>query len=590
MIIRGKVSTSAHGTARARNAPIADLLYRALPDLRGYDLGTLNVELVAPAGLKIKALDGPGRVAVSVPQTRYEWRRRPIPAEKIAFLPIEFSLPGRVSRRPGYLYLPSGSSRPEKGILELMSRENLRGTRGVKDGDAVEIFLPDNAGAPGERGQEGRSSAFELMMIVVYGILFALSFLLSLPYLLFRLATTRRFRVGLDERFGLYGETASALASSRSIWVQAASVGEVSAALPLVRLLQETFPDHRIVVTCQTATGRQAIREKLAGVAVGVLCPLDFPPLVFRLIRLISPRLLVLIETEIWPGMILSCARREIPIALVNGRLSRRSSRAYRRFSRPLRPVLRRIARFNMRTEEDARRMKRLGTEPALVRVLGNIKFDSLPPAEIGREESRALFARIGLAPGDLLLIGGSTFAGEEEILLRIYRELKARFPRLRLLLAPRHLERVGALRDAVNAAGETCRLFSADVPSAGAPVIVLDRMGALFSLYSLAAAVFIGRSLVGRGGQNPIEPAVWSVPVLFGPRMENFRDIARALLDGGGAIRVGDEADLSAALADLLADPARRRDIGAKGRAVVESRRGATRRNLESLRELLRM
>lgn len=588
MIIRGRVSAQGHGTARARNSGIAERLCRALPDLCGYDLGTLNVDLVSPAGLRIATINGAGRVAVRVPKTRYEWRRRPLPAETIVFLPVEFSVSGRVSRRPGYLYLPSGSSRPSLGMLELMNRENLRAVYGVESGDNVEIILPEAKDRSGDRGPvlDGADSGF--ITLLLYGALFAGVFLFSLPYLLFRLATTRRFRIGLPERFGLYGKLASALASSRSIWVQASSVGEVSASLPLIRLLRETFPEDRIVVTCQTATGRQTVREKLAGLAVGVLCPLDFPPLILAFLRLISPRVLVLIETEIWPGMILSCARLGVPIAMVNGRLSRRSSRAYRRFSWALRPVLRRISCFNMRTEEDARRMKRLGGDPSRVRVLGNIKFDSLPPAEIGREKARELAGRIGLANGDLLLIGGSTFAGEEEILLRVYGGLKARFPRLHLLLAPRHLERVEAVCAAVEAAGEVCRLFSADAASGVAPVIVLDRMGVLFSLYSLAAAVFIGRSLSGHGGQNPIEPAVWGVPVLFGPRMENFRDIARSLLDAGGAIRVGDEANLVAALTDLLADPARRREMGEKARSAVESRRGATRRNLEALRELL--
>lgn len=584
MIIRGRVSAQGHGTARARNDRVAERLYRALPDLRGYDLGTLNVDLSEPAGLEIAALDGPGRVEVKVAKTSYPWRRRAIRAERIVFLPVEFSLPGRVSRRRGYLYLPSRSSRPSRGIMELMSRENLRATGGVESGDAVEIYLPDRKGA----GPVRSGALADRALTFLYGSLFACAFLLSFPYLLFRLATTRRFRTGLAERFGLYGDLASSLSRGRSIWVQASSVGEVSASLPLIRLLRESFPDDRILVSCQTATGRQAVREKLAGVAVGVLCPLDFPPLVESFIRRASPRLLILIETEIWPGLILSCSRLGVPIAMVNGRLSRRSSRAYRRFAWAFRPVLRRISRCNMRNEEDSRRMKRLGVDPARVRVLGNVKFDSLPPAEIGPAESRALSRRIGLKPGDLLFVGGSTFAGEEAILLRVYRALKSRFPRLRLLLAPRHLERVEEVAGAVAAAGESCRLFSSEDAPGPDPVVVLDRMGVLFSLYSQAAAVFIGRSLAGSGGQNPIEPAAWSVPVLFGPAMDNFRDSARLLREAGGAVRVADEAELASALAALLADPARRLEMGRKARSAVESRRGASRRNLESLRELL--
>ena len=425
-------------------------------------------------------------------------------------------------------------------------------------------------------------------MFIAYSVLAGGIFLLCLPYVLIRMASTHRFRIGLAERFGLYGDLTSILRSSRSIWVQAASVGEVSAVLPLIRLLRETFPEDRIVVTCQTATGRQAVREKLAGIAVGVLCPLDFPPLIRRFIRLTSPRLLILIETELWPGLILTCGRNRVPVAVVSGRLSRRSFRVYRRFSFLLRPVLERIAQFNLRTEEDARRIKRLGASPERVRVLGNIKFDSLPAAAIDREREQELKERIGWSPGEVLLIGGSTFEGEEEILIRVYQGLKSRFPGLRLLLAPRHLERVKAVEAILAASAEEYRLYSAACPAGEKRVIVLDSMGLLFSLYALASAVFIGRSLRGTGGQNPIEPAVWGAPLLFGPHMENFRDIARALIDGGGAVRVADEAALSAALADLLADSNRRRAMGEKARAVVEARRGATKRNLESLRELI--
>ncbi len=417
------------------------------------------------------------------------------------------------------------------------------------------------------------------MFYLIYNLGVLLALLLGSPYLLFRMLTTRRFRAGLTERLVLYRERAE-----RSIWIQAASVGEVSAALPLVKLLREELPDYRLVLTCQTASGRRVAREKMPGGVLVLLSPLDLTFLVKRFIRLVSPAVLVLIETELWPGMIGASRKAGVPVVIASGRISQSTFPAYRKAAFLLKPVLRKVSVFNMRTVEDADRIERIGAAGERIFVTGNIKFDALPPAEITPQFKERLADRLGLENGDLLLVGGSTFAGEEALLLDAFRKLLPDFPALRLLLAPRHLERVGE----VEALLGDYALYSR--PGDGkARVVILDRMGVLFDLYSLAAVVFVGRSLRGVGGQNPIEPASWGKPILFGPHMENFRQIARDLVEGGGAVRVADESALPAALRDVLSRPEEMRSMGERARRVVQKRQGAARKNLETIRKLLR-
>lgn len=429
------------------------------------------------------------------------------------------------------------------------------------------------------------------MIWFIYNYLLLIVLLLGLPFFLFRLATTRRFRRGLGERFTWYGRREDELQSGRSIWIQAASVGEVSACRPLIQLLRKEFPDHRLVLTCQTASGRRVGRDKLPREVSVLLCPLDMGFLVERFIRLISPKILILIETELWPGLITVCRKRKIPVVVVSGRISPRAFQGYLKARFLLEPLLKKISVFNMRTEEDADRIRRLGAPPARVFITGNIKFDSLPATDIPPATRRELMRQLGLKPGDMLVIGGSTFEGEEAILHRAFRGILSRFSGLRLLLAPRHLERVGEIEDRLKSRNQPYSLFTRLVTGEAdkkARVVILDEMGVLFTLYSLATVVFVGRSLRGEGGQNPIEPASWGKPLLFGPHMENFRDIAAELVAAGGAIRLADDSGLETSLVDILSHPEKRTAMGGAARRVVENRRGASRRNLETVKTLL--
>lgn len=424
-----------------------------------------------------------------------------------------------------------------------------------------------------------------MIYYLFYNLAFSLVLLLGAPYLLFRMAATRRFREGLAERLGLY--RSGRFPREGSIWIQAASVGEVNAARPLIGLIREEFPRVPVVLTCQTAAGRAVAGKRLAGEVTAILSPLDFAPAVGRLIRLISPRILILIETELWPGTIMAAGLQGVPVAVVNGRISSRSFPRYRKARALLQPLLRRIDGFGMRSEEDASRIRELGAEGERVRVTGNIKFDSLDLSASGAGGERVGW---GWRPEDPVIVAGSTYEGEEELLLTTYRELRDEFPGLRLILAPRHLERVGAVEELLRSAGEGYRLYSRLSGSdAETGLVILDRMGVLSGLYREAAVVFVGRSLRGTGGQNPIEPAAAGKPVVFGPHMENFSEIAAGLAAAGAAVRAEDGAALTDRIREILSDREKGAAMGERGRAEVEKRQGASRRNLEMIRGIIR-
>jgi len=426
-------------------------------------------------------------------------------------------------------------------------------------------------------------------MYLIYNYIFTVGLFIATPFFLFRMATTRRFRKGMAERWGFYGAIKRSLTSDHSIWIQAASVGEVTAALPVIDMLRRTYPGEKIILTCQTAAGRDVARKKLDAGVVAILSPLDLGFVIQNLIRLIGPRVLILIETEIWPGMIMTARKNGIPVVIINGRLSASSFRGYRRVVFLLRPLLMMVAVFGMRSEEDASRIRELGAPHERVTVTGNIKFDSLPGPELPPNTREELEALLGLDTMDMLIVGGSTFEGEDRILYEAYCELLPRFPGLRLLLAPRHLERVGAIEAFLYSRRQACTLYTSLSVYSGVmektEVVILDAMGVLSSFYGLATVAFIGRSLRGYGGQNPIEPASFGCPIIFGPHMENFREIADDLVKVAGAVRIQGERDLSETLAGMLSDPARRNQTGERARQLVGNRRGASRHNLDLIK-----
>jgi len=426
-------------------------------------------------------------------------------------------------------------------------------------------------------------------MYFVYNYLFSIALLITTPFFLFRMATTRRFRKGMAERWGFYGPTGRDLNAEHSIWIQAASVGEVTAALPLINSLRKEYPEEKIILTCQTAAGRDLARKKLGSGVVAILSPLDLGWVINKLISVSRPRVLILVETEIWPGMIMTARRKEIPIVIVNGRISTSSFRGYSKVNFLVGPLLKMVTAFGMRSEEDASRIRRLGAPSDRVTVTGNIKFDSLPGPELPRDSRKELEEILGLESKDMMFVGGSTYEGEDLILYEAYLDFRESYPGLRLLLAPRHMERVGAIEEVLRSRNQAYSLYTSllNLPMAQkkSEVVILDVMGVLSDHYGLATVAFIGRSLRGYGGQNPIEPASFGCPIIFGPHMENFREIADDLVQAGGAVRIRNEGELSEELARLLSDPVRRNEMGENARRLVEKCRGASRRNLELIR-----
>jgi 3-deoxy-D-manno-octulosonic-acid transferase len=364
------------------------------------------------------------------------------------------------------------------------------------------------------------------------------------------------------ERRGEYPEAIrNRVVGRRVLWIHSASIGEVLASRPLVRRFREAVPDWAIVLSTTSVTGRGLARG-LAEADGAVLLPLDVPACVERAVEALSPSLFVFTETEIWPTLLGALARRDVPAVLVSGRISPRSFRRYRWIRPLLRRVLADVAVFGMQSEAEAGRIRALGAPADRITVTGSLKLDSAPAA--------ASFAIDGRGP---LWIAASTHEGEEAVCVRVFRSLRARFPSLRLLLAPRHLDRVGDVEETLRREGipYVRRSALADARWSGEPaVLLLDTLGELAGLYAGAAAAFVGGTLAPIGGHNLLEPARAAVPVVYGPHVENVVAVAEALERVGGGSRVHDEAELESRLAAWLADPASLRRAGDAAQAVL--------------------
>lgn len=419
--------------------------------------------------------------------------------------------------------------------------------------------------------------------------------LLASPVILFLLLAKQRCRRGLPQRLGLTEKPAdrSAGDSAFVIWIHAVSLGEVVAVAPLARDLHRRYPEARLIVSTVTETGREAVEQRLEGVAEHRYAPLDFPWVVDQVIDRLRPRIYIFVETELWPNLLRSLRRRNIPSILVNGRLSTRS------FERQRLPVIRDFYRTMlnmiscclMQSERDAQRMVELGAEPSLVRCTGNIKFDQpVPQASAGGGSLSNV--SLGLTEKEQLLVAGSTHPGEEEAIVAAYQTLSHEFPDLLLILAPRHIERAGQVEQMVRARGLTVsrRSTGGKEPMAGTGprVLILDTRGELALLYREAVAAFVGGTLVPVGGHNLLEPAVWGKPVLFGPYTDHCAEVAALLSDAQGGLVVQDEQDLARGLRELLRDQDALQRMGQAAQQVVVDNQGALLRTADIIATFL--
>ena len=378
----------------------------------------------------------------------------------------------------------------------------------------------------------------------------------------------------------------------RSIWVHAVSVGEAIAARALLKDLREAYPTHRLLMSTTTATG-QAVARSIGDAVDGVFyAPLDLMPFVARTLDRVAPDLLVVVDTELWPNLLRACRRRGVRTVVVNGRMSPGSFRRYRLVRWFMRRVLADLDHVCAQSEAWGRQFIVLGLPASRLTVTGSLKFDALDVSSTGAElhvGDRALpfFAFASDRP---VVMAASTLRGEEEAVLRAFRPIHAASPDAVLVIAPRHPERFDEVYALAGRAGFTVARrtsLEANAPT-GPAVVVLDTIGELARLFQIATVVFVGGSLVPAGGHNVLEPAVFGKPIVFGPHMENFAEIAQLFLTGGAACQVQTERELGGALDGLLADPVRRASLGAAARALVDANRGARRRSLEAIARLL--
>jgi len=447
--------------------------------------------------------------------------------------------------------------------------------------------MPNRSERQAKGGHKGnrRNKRNERML---YDIGFFIFSIFYLPALIFKGKLHKDFA----ERFGIYSESKSqALWAARDgIWIQAVSVGEVALCKSLVPEIKKAFPLRPIVFSTITRTGNDLAKKLFHGDAAIIYFPLDFSFTARKVIKLIRPKLYIMIETEIWPNALKELSLEGVPSILINGRISDRSFWKYKLAKPFLQKTLERIDLFCMQSDTDAERIKILGAPAGKVMVTGNMKFDAEAGSAVKPME--IIKSSLGLSGQDEeFFVAGSTHGGEEEAVVSVYKSLIKDFPKLKLLIAPRHVERSGEVERVVKSFGfEPIRISELGKSIAHGPqstVVILDTIGHLNDAYALATLVFIGGSLVPHGGQNPLEPAAFEKPVVFGPYMFNFKAIVTALLKNKGALQVADSKELLDKAALLLKDKEAAATLGKNAKKTILENRGATARNLDTIKEL---
>ena len=428
-------------------------------------------------------------------------------------------------------------------------------------------------------------------MPLILDALYLFALVLLSPWLVWRCVRTGRYRRDLVAK--LTGRVSFANPDAKPVvWFHGVSVGEIHLLVTVVAAFRKRHPDWLVVVSSTTDTGLSEARARFAGDVV-LPYPFDFSWSTGNALGSIQPALIVLAESELWPNFLASAARRKVPVAVINARMSPRSfARLQRVRGLAHRLLFRHIAAFAVQSDDYADRLRQLGVTASKITVSGSVKYDG---ATGNRDTPKANELRrlLGINPASLILVAGSTHAPEESILLTTYANLRARFPTLRLVMVPRHRDRFAEVGTLVEQSGLTfVRRSQITEPCKEMPnVVLLDTVGELGAAWSLADVGYTGGSLDGkRGGQSMIEPAGYGVPTVFGPHVWNFRDAARRLVEAGGAVMVKDEAELEAVLSRWLGDGELRRHIGAAAQKLVRDQQGATQRTLNVIDRLLKI
>ena len=440
-----------------------------------------------------------------------------------------------------------------------------------------------------------------LHMYFIYSLLLGLGFLILLPRFLLDAFRHGKYVAGFGERMGSLSPLGNDKADDRPVvWIHCVSVGETQAARPLVRGIREQYPNHRIVVSTITLTGQNLAREIFKHDAAKVFYfPFDWRWVVRRTLKAIQPDAVLIMETEIWPGFLRECKRQQIPVAIVNGRLSEQSFRRYRVIRTFMKKVLGSLDLAIMQTEADAERICALGMNVEKTLVSGSLKFDAgtMQPTSSTGSLTAEFRERFGLIENSPLILAASTHAPEETIILdALSRMVSQSDVKPRLLIAPRHPERFAEVATLIEASGFswTRRTAAVNPSDSLAEVILLDSIGELQSVYSLASIVFVGGSLAKTGGHNILEPAAVGACVITGAHTHNFQAIVETFAEADAIIQLPPMSDskatveLAKTIATLLADPSRRFELGSRARRLVNENRGATARTLQLLSPIL--
>jgi len=425
------------------------------------------------------------------------------------------------------------------------------------------------------------------MVRLIYNLLWLPGLICFLPGYLLKMFRRGGYRKNFGQRLSFYSaELRGKLQSARPIWIHAVSVGEVRIALKLAQALRVTMPGRRVVLSATTTTGYALAQKSSAPWLDVIYFPLDFWLIMRRAFSTINPSGIVLIEAEVWPNLVAEAVRRKIPVILANARLSPRSEASFRKFKFFVTPIFQKLDCICVPTKEDVARWRALGVSPARVRVLGSIKYDAQSTAPSSIEPQR-LLENLGINPDRPILLGGSTHRGEEIILAETFLRLRTEFPSLFLVLAPRHVERATEIETDLRRAGIQLARRSKE-QSTSPDGLLIDTTGELRDWYSVTTVVFMGKSLRARGGQNPVEAIVAGKPVIFGPHMENFSQLARQLLENDGAIAIASPAELLDRARELFGDASLREKIAVNALRVIAAHNGATERTAELMNERL--
>ena len=413
-------------------------------------------------------------------------------------------------------------------------------------------------------------------------LLYSIGFYLVLPAifirLLWRAIKNPKYANRWLERFGFVPRVPD---DQKIIWIHSVSVGEVLAAVPLVRALQSRYPDYRCLITCMTPTGSDRVKAILHNSVEHSYAPYDTPDAVMRFLNRVHPSLSIIMETELWPNMINICYKRNIPVVLANGRLSERSAKGYQKFSHLVRPMMEQITTVAAQSSDDARRFFEIGATENALSITGNIKFDLVLGRSLQAKAAKLLKAWRG-ADSRAIILAASTHKGEDEIILEAFAKIKSKLASTLLVLVPRHPERFKQVELLCSSKGmEVCKR-SNEKMAPSVDVLLGDTMGELTTFFGACDLAFVGGSLVPTGGHNIIEPAAWGVPIVTGPNLFNFAEAAELLVASGGMLICESAQLLADSCIQILQDDKYRAEMGASSVSVVKENRGALGRLLE--------